>query len=247
MTRTTYYYQVLATNATGTSYGAVESFTTQATPAVTTGVSNYQTSSSGLVLGTVNPSGLATTYHVAYVDQAGYAAALAESAANPYANGATTPESGSIGAGYEPDPVAKYLYGLKPETTYHYAVVATNTLGVVTGSDMTLTTTAAEPPQATAQGGASATSLNPIAQGPGGASVTPTPIIAWPAYVTSALNAPEPHETLSTPSTAKPLTKAQKLSKALRACHAKKGAKKAKCEAAAHKRYGPAKAKTRKR
>jgi hypothetical protein len=38
----------------------------------------------------------------------------------------------------------------------------------------------------------------------------------------------------------KTLTKAQKLAKALKACHTKKGKTRAKCEAAAHKQYGHA-------
>jgi hypothetical protein len=39
----------------------------------------------------------------------------------------------------------------------------------------------------------------------------------------------------------KSLTRTQKLTAALKACHKKKGAKRAACERAARKRYGPAK------
>jgi hypothetical protein len=91
------------------------------------------------------PEGEATTYHFEYIDQAGYEAALAESAGNPYAKGTSTPESASIGSDSTPHTVSEPIQPLLPGTEYHYRVVAHNPAGggsgsTVEGLDQTFTT-----------------------------------------------------------------------------------------------------------
>jgi hypothetical protein len=71
---------------------------------------------------------------------------------------------------------------------------------------------------------------------PGLSGVTPVQIIAWPPFVAAALAAAEPHETTSTGGP-KPLTKAQKLAKALKACGKKLKRRRATCRRQAKRRY----------
>jgi hypothetical protein len=145
--RTTYYYRVVATNGTGTEGGPVQGFVTQATPVVTVGVAEDVTRSSASLVGELNPSGAGTTYHVVYASQARYEQALAESNPNPYALGASTVESSEVGSNYEAHVVGPVVLSeLTPATTYHYAIVATNSAGTTVGPDGTFTTGAATPP-----------------------------------------------------------------------------------------------------
>jgi hypothetical protein len=148
--RTTYFYRAEATNETGTTEAAsVEHFTTVATPVVTTGAATEPTRTTAMVSGTVNPGGVPTTVHFAYIEQARYEAAVAEKAANPYAAGATTPQSESVGSDYTAHPVGPLQVSeLHPGVTYHYAVVATNSVGTTIGPDVAFTTAAPTPPVA---------------------------------------------------------------------------------------------------
>jgi len=121
---------------------------------------------------------------------------------------------GSIG-GATTEAVDVTLGELQPDTTYYYRVTATNADGTVAGQPESFTTTGFP------------TLLTTTAS---------LPLIAAP-------NIAFPKEEPATPTrtTTKPLTKAQKLEKALKVCKQKKGAKRAKCEAAARKKYGVAK------
>jgi hypothetical protein len=147
-TRTTYYYRALAQNkaseeAGKATEGAVQSFTTLATPAVTTAPAAAVTRTSAALAGTVNPSGLQSTYHFAYIADAAYKAALAEAAANPFAQGTVTPEATGA-ADFAPHAVGPVeVDELQPGTTYDYATVATNSLGTTIASDVQQFTTAA--------------------------------------------------------------------------------------------------------
>jgi phosphodiesterase/alkaline phosphatase D-like protein len=155
----TYYYQAVATNATGTTYDMVQSFTTQGAPLVSTGEALNITRTTATLSGTVNPTGVETTYYFAYISEAGYQAALAKGAANPYAAGETT-ATVNAGSNDEPQTIAPTLAsGLLPETTYHYALVAKNAVGVAIGPDRTLTALPRTPP-IVSTGGASAVSQN---------------------------------------------------------------------------------------
>jgi hypothetical protein len=71
----------------------------------------------------------------------------------------------------------------------------------------------------------------PVFGAPGSATLTGNGNLSPPSTVTPAVKP-------------KPLTRAQKLSKALKACHKyKKKAKRVGCEKSAHKKYGPIKKK----
>ena len=89
----------------------------------------------------INPRHSSTAYHFVYVEQAAYDPA----AEDPYsAGGVTSPSTAGSGAGSQP--VEQLLSGLRPETTYHYMVVAIDQTGRVTGMDRTFTTGARTPP-----------------------------------------------------------------------------------------------------
>jgi len=144
---TTYYFRVIATNATGTTKneGVIQKFKTLIAPALTTAAAENVTESTASLSGTVNPRGAQTSYHFVYVDDAGYKAE--ESTPDPYALGLSTEEV-AVGAGNAARPAAANLTELAPGTTYHFALVATNAESVtVTGSPQSFTTPTA-PPQA---------------------------------------------------------------------------------------------------
>jgi hypothetical protein len=76
---------------------------------------------------TVNPNGSETTYQFEYGTTTEY--------------GSKVPASPkSIGSGTSPVEVSEGIEGLKPETTYHFRVVATNAQGTSEGGDQTFTT-----------------------------------------------------------------------------------------------------------
>jgi hypothetical protein len=149
--RTTYYYRATATNNTGTTPGPTERFETFGAPLVSTERAQDVTRTTAAVSGTVNPGGVPTTYHVAFVAQAAYDAG---EPADPYAAGRTTPESKLESEDYEPHPASALIGELAPGVTYDYALVAANSQGTTIGPNKELTTAPATPPFA-ATGGAS--------------------------------------------------------------------------------------------
>lgn len=317
--RTTYFYRAEATNETGTTEAAtVEHFTTLATPAVTTGVATKPTRTTVMVSGTANPGGVPTTVHFAYIEQAGYEAAVAENAANPYAKGKITSESSSVGSDYTVHAVGPVaVTELHPGVTYHYALVAANSVGTTIGPDVEFTTSPPTPPIATTGSAEGVTQLSASIDGsvdthglqtlpqfefgttpyagslqpatvtsssetvlgistsfngdlqpgttyyyrvvassqdgtsygaetsfttgsfPGLPGLTAVPILAWPAFVaeTAARSAREALEGANTRPPSKPLTKAQKLAKALKACGKKPKKQRASCRHQAKRRY----------
>jgi phosphodiesterase/alkaline phosphatase D-like protein len=175
---TTYYYRVVAENeSTGKeghpATGEIKSF---ALPFLTTGEAQSITRTTATLSGTVNPTGVETTYYFAYISEAAfqealkngaadpnegeaaYQAALAKGAANPYAEGETTAPLSS--SSDEPQTIAPTpATGLLPGETYHYALIARNVVGVTIGPDRTLTTLSGTPP-IVSTGGASGVSQN---------------------------------------------------------------------------------------
>ena len=75
--------------------------------------------------GTVEPKGLATKYHFQYGTTTSY--------------GSSTSEA-SAGEGTSPVPVSANISGLTAGVTYHFRVVATNSLGTNYGEDVSFTT-----------------------------------------------------------------------------------------------------------
>jgi hypothetical protein len=149
--RTIYYYRVATTNGTGPTNGPVQSFTTLAEPIVTTGAAQQVSRTMANVSGTVNPGGLPTSAHIAYISQEGYEAAGGAGAEDPYAGegGRTTPNAKVGESDYTAHSIGTIqLRELEPGTTYHFAVVATNSVGTEIGPDATFTTLPATPPVA---------------------------------------------------------------------------------------------------
>lgn len=122
-------------------------------------------------------------------------------------------EYGTVIAGSaapEGQAITANIQGLAPATTYHVRIVAANADGTTYGSDRTFTTA-------------------------GYSSLAATPVSASPV-LTGLVPVPAPKT--STPTGAKPLTRAHKLSKALKLCKRDKSkAKREKCEAAAKVKY----------
>ena len=98
---------------------------------VTTGSAGSVTSSSATVSGSVNPNGLATSYHFQYGTSTSY--------------GSST-TAGSVAAVSSAVAASAALSGLAPGTTYHYRLVASNADGATNGADKTFTTASAPPP-----------------------------------------------------------------------------------------------------
>lgn len=80
---------------------------------------------SAILVGVVNPRGLATTYHFQYGKTAAYG----------LTTGVTAVGSGTAGVR-----VGVPITALSPVTTYHYRIVARNSKGKVSGSDATFKT-----------------------------------------------------------------------------------------------------------
>jgi uncharacterized protein (TIGR02145 family) len=121
---TVYYVRAYATNDAGTGYGIVQSFTTlgQIPFAVTTFPTNV--SSLEVTLnGTVNPNYLSAIVAFDYGITISYENTIA---AIP------SPIIGNIDSN-----VSVTLSGLKPETTYHFRIKATNSIGTIYGEDLT--------------------------------------------------------------------------------------------------------------
>lgn len=97
-------------------------------PSVTAGPATSIGNTTATLHGTVNPNGLATTYHFEY----GPTQAL----------GSVSPTvAPSAGAGTTAVPVSTKVIGLSPDTTYYYELVASNSAGTATTPIQSLKTT----------------------------------------------------------------------------------------------------------
>ncbi len=94
-------------------------------PTVVSGSSTVQSAQEVMVEGTIDPEGVASTYHFEYGNGSSYDTHTVESAAGS-GNGATT--------------ASATLTGLKPNKTYHYRLVGSNASGSIDGADQTFTT-----------------------------------------------------------------------------------------------------------
>jgi myo-inositol-hexaphosphate 3-phosphohydrolase len=120
---TTYYFRIVASSATGETRGGPVSFKTQPPPTVTTTAASAVLEEQATLNGTVNGNGLNTTYHFEYGETIPY--------------GSSTPAV-EVGSGSSSPGVS--VTGLKPDTTYHYRIVATSTAGTSVGEDHSFTT-----------------------------------------------------------------------------------------------------------
>jgi phosphodiesterase/alkaline phosphatase D-like protein len=126
---TTYHYRVEATNSLGTASGANVYFDTLSNSSAPTIVNLYLpsniTPNSATLNDFVNPNSLETTVYIRWGTSTAY-------------GNSTAPQL--IGSGQIPVAVAQDLTGLSPDTTYHYQLVATNSMGSVSGRDIVFTT-----------------------------------------------------------------------------------------------------------
>jgi YVTN family beta-propeller protein len=110
----------------GTTTGSGGGGTGQA-PAVTTTAASGVTSSGATVGGSVNPEGQAATYQFDYGTTTRYGSSVPSPARSAGSGTSAVTESAS-------------LTGLRPGTTYHYRIEATNATGTTHGPDRTFTT-----------------------------------------------------------------------------------------------------------
>jgi hypothetical protein len=122
---TDYEVTLNATNKGGTNTDGPVLFSTPTIAPVISSITAHPSISEALLEASINPGGLATTYHFDY------------GATDAY--GSTTPVA-SLPLGGEPVQASKTIEGLSPEATYHYRLIATNSLGTTTSGDRTFTT-----------------------------------------------------------------------------------------------------------
>ena len=129
----TYWYQLVATNAAGTSASTPASITTASVPVVATGDPTAVGSTTATIGGLVNPGNASTTYAVCF----GTSAVAANSTACPY------PTSGLPTAltGVLDNSVQVALTGLTTRTLYYYRLMAKNSQGVTYGDQLSFMTT----------------------------------------------------------------------------------------------------------
>lgn len=109
------------------SAGNPTSATAAPTPPTVTGGSPSDVVESGATLsGTVDPNGQSTTYYFEYGTTTAYG---------------TQTSPADVGSGSTPVGVHQAIFGLTPNTTYHYRLVAHSSAGTTNGADQTFTTT----------------------------------------------------------------------------------------------------------
>ena len=130
---TAYQYQIIATNASGTTEGEINRFTTPPLPPVITGetASGVQSDLASLHA-EIDPDGAETTYHFEFgTEPCNTGPSLCISTPIPDA---------SVGSASSFQGVSVQLNGLMQGTTYHYRVVAKNEVETTYGQDHTFTT-----------------------------------------------------------------------------------------------------------
>jgi hypothetical protein len=131
---TTYHYRLVASNGAGTTDGSDQTFSTPASPLPTavTGAASSVKATSAAIAGTVTPNGSRTRYWFQYGTSTSYGSQTWSRAA---------------GSGTSAVSVSASLGRLTAGTTYHYRLVASNSVGTADGADQTFTTAAATQPQ----------------------------------------------------------------------------------------------------
>jgi hypothetical protein len=120
-----YHFRLVAKNPNGTVNGADEDFKLESPPVIKAAWSEGVTFTEAVLKAQVNPEGLPSTFHFEYGTTASYGQSTAEKA---------------LGSDEADHTVGAFLEGLQPATTYHYRVVATNSIGTAQGPDHTFTT-----------------------------------------------------------------------------------------------------------
>ena len=122
---TPYHDRLVAENEKGAAEGADQTFTTvtpPSAPTATTGEGFGTSETEATLKGTVDPNGRPTTYFFKYGTTLGYGSATS---------------AVSAGEGRTAQAVSAKLTELTPGATYHFQLVAENTLGTTSGVDRT--------------------------------------------------------------------------------------------------------------
>jgi MYXO-CTERM domain-containing protein len=136
-TGATYYYCAIASNAAGTAFGAVLSFTTTATPAVTSAAATVVTSTGATLNGSANPKLDAATGWFRY------STTLPASCNDVFGTRAPAAGGTALGNGGAAVPYSQAIAGLTPGATYYFCAIASNGAGTGFGTVLSFTTTAA--------------------------------------------------------------------------------------------------------
>ncbi len=121
---TTYHFRLVAANSGGSYTGSDETFTTLTIPLIDAAYTTNLTESSVDLNAQINPMGFDTTYHFEW------------GTSTSYGNSVPVPDA-DIGPGSSDVSVSQHLSGLSANTTYHWRVVATNSIGTTFGQDYT--------------------------------------------------------------------------------------------------------------
>jgi hypothetical protein len=121
----TYHVRIVGSNASGTTAGADVAFSTTGAPAVQTGSATGATASGATLTGAIDSRGHSTTWYFQYGRTAGYGLQ-------------TRSQSQSSTSGSRP--VSAAIAGLAAGATYHYRLVASNSIGTTVGADMSFRT-----------------------------------------------------------------------------------------------------------
>ena len=123
-----YHYRLVGVNSAGTSYGGDQSFRTPRRPTVATEPATELRETSAVLHGSVNPNELDTHYYFQYGTTTSYGSAVLAEPGWDAGSGSTFVSCYNTAT------------DLKPGTTYHYRVVASNWVGPAFGRDQTFTT-----------------------------------------------------------------------------------------------------------
>lgn len=124
----TYKFRLTATNSEGTLSGKVLTFTTQGPPQITELRASFADQTSATLEAKINPSGFATNYRFEW------------GPTTAYGNSVPAEFEPFVGSGEVPVRVSAKISGLSAATTYHFRVVATNSVDVTQSPDRTLET-----------------------------------------------------------------------------------------------------------
>ena len=218
------YYNVclVAKNRIGSTVGWERSFLTEATAPKIESVSAQSTSSEATIEAKTNPDAQTATCDVQYGTSEAY--------------GSTASCKEGLGNNGERTSASAHISNLAPGTTYYFQVIVNNEVGKSLASEGKGTVTTQPLSTPGGSGGEEKTSTPP-ANNPITSTLSTTP--AWWLPITSP-SEPEPK-----PPKAKPLTRAQKLTKALKACKRKPKKKRTSCLKQARMRYGAAEKKSK--
>ncbi len=116
----TYHFRLIAKNPEGTSNGEDQTFKTLSPPAIIGQWASGVTYTEASLNAQINPEGFPTTYKFEW------------GPTTAYGNSSTQSGIGSDNANHT---VSAFLSALQPDSTYHYRVIATNSIGTSEGPD----------------------------------------------------------------------------------------------------------------